>query len=470
MMLRPPFIRVSALTTLWLLPVVTTTASTSDHLPTNIVLIMTDDQGAWSLGCYGNTEAITPDIDRLARGGTRFTRAFATSPVCSPSRATFTTGRIPSQHGIHDWISHENIGPRARYCLYDEYTISDILAGQGYACGISGKWHLGNSFRRNAGFTFWYVLPTGGSKYQDAEMYRHEQTVPTEGYLTDRITDGALEFLDAHHDRPFYLEVQYNAPHTPYDGHPQELRDLFAECPFDSLPKLPLHPWATAGINQLGKRDAMVAYFAACTGIDRGVGRIMKHLGQLNLIEKTLVVFTSDQGFNFGHHGLWGKGNGSNPRNAYDTTLQIPLIFFQPGKIPEGCTNNLLISTYDLLPTLLDYLHLPPSPGRNLPGRSFAPALHDQSINDWPDAVYAEYSQLRMIRTADFKYIHRANGGPLELYDLENDPDETTNLAEDPKYNQRRKKLRTRLFDWFDQYAEAGADPVGHEYIRPDMQ
>jgi arylsulfatase A-like enzyme len=436
----------------------------------NVVFIMTDDQGAWSLGCYGNTEAVTPNIDRLARGGVRFTRAFATIPVCSPSRATFTTGRLPSQHGIHDWIKHENTGPRARYCLVDEYTISDILAEYGYTCGISGKWHLGDSFRRKAGFTYWYVLPTGGSKYQDAEMYRHEESVQTQGYLTDRITDGAIAFLDQHHEKPFYLEVQYNAPHTPYEGHPQELRDLFADCRFESIPKLPPHPWASSGIGLLGRREPMVAYFAACAGIDRGVGRVVEHLKQLDLLENTVVIFTSDQGYNIGHRGLWGKGNASNPRNAYDTSLRIPLIFHYPGKFPEGQTCDLMVSAYDFLPTLLEYLDLPPSPGRNLPGRSFAPALRGKSIDDWPDAVFAEYAQLRMIRTHDFKYIHRAHGGPLELYDLKNDPDETTNLADDPKYDERRKQLRARLFEWFDQYVEAGADPVGQIYLRPDQQ
>ncbi len=446
------------------------TAWAAPDRPVNVVLIMTDDQGAWSLGCYGSPEAITPNIDRLAREGVRLTQAFATSPVCSPSRATFTTGRIPSQHGIHDWIKHENTGPRARYCLEGEWTLSDILAGHGYTCGISGKWHLGDSFRRKAGFSYWYVLPKGGSEYQDAEMFRHEQRVQTKGYLTDRITDGAVEFLEAHHDSPFYLEVQYNAPHTPYRGHPQELRDLFSECAFASIPKLPRHPWASSNIGQLGRREAKVNYFASCTGIDRGVGRVMETLRELNVHENTLVIFTSDQGYCIGHHGLWGKGNASNPRNAYDTSLRVPMIFHHPDVLPDGKVLDTMVSAYDFLPMLLAYLHLPPSLGRNLPGRSFADALKGKPLENWPDAIYAEYANLRMIRTADMKYVHRALGGPCELYDLKNDPDETTNLVEDPEYDQRRKQLRRKMFDWFAQYVEAGSDPVGQEYLRPDQR
>ena len=432
---------------------------------TNVVVIMTDDQGAWSLGCYGNPEARTPACDWLAAQGCRFTNAFAATPVCSPSRATFFTGRIPSQHGIHDWIKHENVGPRARYCLDGEVLLSDVLSGNGYTCGLVGKWHLGDSIRPHAGFSYWYVLPTGGSKYQDADMIWQGEQIKTKGYLTDRITDKALEFLDVHKNRSFYLEVQYNAPHSPYKGHPQELVDLFKDCPFTSIPKVPMHPWASVSTGNIGKRESLERYFAACAGIDRGVGRIVHYLDKLGLSENTLIVFTSDQGFCCGHRGLWGKGNASNPRNMFDPSLRVPMIFRHKGKLPEGRTIDTAVVSYDFLPTILDYLGLPPSPGRNLPGRSFAGMLRGQAPADWPDAVFGEYGQARMIRTHDYKYVHRANGGPHELYDLSRDPEETTNLADVPEHRASRIALRKRLFTWFEQYVEAGADPIGHEYI-----
>ncbi len=422
------------------------------------------------MGCYGNPEARTPVLDKMAAGGVRMTRAFATTPVCSPSRATFFTGRIPSQHGIHDWIKNENMGPRARYCLPRERQISEILAEAGYVCGLSGKWHLGDSLHVRAGYTFWYAMPQGGSQYNDAEMIWQEKVVKTQGYVTDRITDKAVEFLNANRGRPFFLNVEYNAPHSPYKGHPKELVDLFKDVPFASIPKLPPHPWAIGQMGVDNQREPLEQYFAACAGVDRAVGRLLVELDKLGLTRDTLVVYTSDQGFCTGHHGFWGKGNGTNPRNAYDTSLQMPMIFSHPGRLPAGKTVDAMVSAYDFMPTVLDYLGVKPPTDRNLPGRSFAPMLRGDKQADWSDAVFGEYGQLRFIRTADHKYVHRANGGPFELYDLAKDPDETNNLVDRPEHRELRNALRKRMLDWFERYGEAGADPVGQEYIRPAGQ
>jgi choline-sulfatase len=433
----------------------------------NVVLIMTDDQGAWSLGCYGNPEAHTPVLDHLATEGVRLSHAFAAIPVCSPSRATFFTGRIPSQHGIHDWIKHENAGTRERYCIPNETLISDILARHGYTCGIVGKWHLGDSMRPHASYSYWFVIPQGSSPYQDAEVIWQGKLIKTKGYLTDRITDRAIDFIEANRQRPFFLTVTYNAPHTPYRGHPADLVALYRDCPFASIPKAPLHPWASADFPNIGNHNSLSQYFAACSGVDRGVGRIVERIDKLGLGERTLVIYTSDQGFCVGHHGLWGKGNASNPRNMYDTSLQVPMIFRQTGRLPKDKVGDGLFSAYDLVPTLLDYLGLPPSPGRNLPGHSMATLVKDPQSGEGQEAIYAEYGRARMIRTKDWKLIHRADGGPDELYDLRTDPDEAKNLADAPEYRKQKIALRTKLMEWFDRYAEAGADPVGNEYLRP---
>lgn len=435
---------------------------------TNLVLVMTDDQGAWSMGCYGNPEARTPVLDKMAAGGVRMTRAFATTPVCSPSRATFFTGRIPSQHGVHDWIKNENMGVRARYCLPREKQISEILAEAGYVCGLSGKWHLGDSLQARAGYTFWYAMPQGGSQYNDAEMIWEGKVVKTKGYVTDRITDKAIEFLNANRDRPFFLNVQYNAPHSPFAGHPADLVRLFGDTPFSSIPQLPPHPWASSLLDVRNRREVLEQYFAACSGVDRAVGRLLAELEKLGLTGNTLVVYTSDQGFCTGHHGVWGKGNGTNPRNAYDTSLQVPMILSHPGRLPGGKTLDAKVSAYDFMPTVLDYLGVKTPTDRNLPGRSFAPILRGDKQADRADAIFGEYGQLRFIRTNDHKYIHRANGGPFELYDLRKDPDENINLVDQAEHRELRNSLRKRIFEWFERYAEAGADPVGQEYLRPD--
>ncbi|NLX21227.1 MAG: sulfatase-like hydrolase/transferase [Phycisphaerae bacterium] len=433
---------------------------------TNVVFIMTDDQGIWSLGCYGHAEPHTPGVDRLAAEGVRFTQAFATTPVCSPSRATFFTGRIPSQHGIHDWIKHENMGERARYCLVGETLISEVLAEHGYTCGMVGKWHLGDSLGPHAAYSYWFAMLQGSGPYQNSDMIWNGQVIKTTGYATDRITDHAVEFLELNRDKPFFLNVSYGAPHSPWRDHPQELVDLYKDCKFDSIPKLPTHPWSAFDVERLRNHEILSQYFAACSGVSRGVERIMATLDTLRLTEKTLVIYTSDQGFCVGHHGLWSKGNASNPRNMYDTSLRIPLIWRQPGRLPQGTSSEVLFSAYDFVPTLLAYLGLPPSPGRNLPGQSFAKALEGQAQKT-PDAVFGEYGRTRMIRTRNLKYVHRADGGPHELYDLEKDPGETDNLADRPEHRSRLIALRSRLFDWFERYGEAGRDPVGQEYLRP---
>lgn len=442
-------------------------AAADDKPGTNLVFIMTDDQGAWSLGCYGNAEARTPVVDRLAAEGIRFRRAFATIPVCSPSRATFLTGRIASQHGIHDWIKHDNMGERARYALSGEVLLSDVLADQGYTCGLVGKWHLGDSLHPHAKFSYWFALPQGSGNYNDAPMCWQGEVNKVPGYITDRITDHALKFMEANRAKPFFLFVAYSAPHSPWVGHPQDLVDEYMKCPFSSIPKEPPHPWRSSNEDLLGSKPTLAQYFAAVSGVDRGVERILNGLDELKLADRTLVVYTSDQGFNVGHHGLWGKGNASNPRNMYDTSMQVPLIFRQPGRVPKGTETDALFSAYDFVPTVLDYLGLPPSPGRNLPGHSLAAVIRGQKADGPADAVFGEYGRARMIRTDRYKLVHRSDGGPDELYDLPADPGEKANLAGDPTYRKLYVELRGRIFKWFDQYVEAGRDPVGQEYLRP---
>lgn len=426
----------------------------------NVVFIMADDQGAWTLGSYGNREIQTPNLDRLASAGVRFTRAFCTTPVCSPSRATFLTGRIPSQHGIHEWISRENVGAEARQLLGGEIGYSQILARDGYVCGWTGKWHLGDSLRRQQAFSTWFVHPTGGGNYAGQQMVDGDRLVASEGYVTDRITDRALEFLKANRGRRFYLNVHYTAPHAPWNGHPSRWVERYRSLPLESFPRRDPHPWASALQEHRGRRESMAGYAAAISAMDEAIGRILGSIEALGLKQRTLVVFTSDHGFNFGHHGLVGKGNASTPRNMYDTSMAIPLLFAQPGRLPAGASVERLVGAYDFLPTLLDYLGLPAPRVRNLPGRSFAPLLAGRRIH-WEDVVYGEYGTVRMIRTAAWKYIERYPDGPHELYDLASDPGEERNVASVPATRSSESELRARLRAWFRRYAEPGADPVG---------
>ena len=429
---------------------------------TNVVFILTDDQGVWAAGCYGNAEIRTPNIDRIADTGVRFENFFVASPVCSPSRASFLTGRMPSQHGVHDWIRNGNVGPDAASYLAGEVAYTDVLAEHGWTCGISGKWHLGNSRIPQHGFEHWFVHQQGGGKYNDAPMVRDGRLIAASGYVTNVITDDALAFIDRHenNDDPFYLSVHYTAPHSPWTGHPQEVVDTYEDCAFESCPQEPRHPWAIGLTDQcLGNREMVKGYFAAVTAMDADVGRILDRLEAHGIREQTLVVFVSDNGFSCGHHGFWGKGNGTRPLNMYENSVKVPAVMSHPGRIPEGFVQPAMVSAYDFMPTLLDYLDLPLPEGRNLPGRSFLPALLGREDSGRESVVvYDEYGPTRMVRTGEWKFIHRYTEGPNELYDLVNDPDERENLVNDADQASRVMAMRAMLEDWFSTYADPEKD------------
>ena len=428
--------------------------------PVNVIFILTDDQGIWAAGCYGNPEIHTPNIDRLAATGVRFDNFFCTSPVCSPSRATLLTGRIPSRHGVHDWIRDGNVPPDAEVYLEGQTTTTDVLAEHGYVCGISGKWHLGASQLAQHRFSHWYVHQKGGGPYTDAPMVRDGELVDEPGYVTNAITDDALAFLDDHAGGPFYLSVHYTAPHSPWTGHPQEIVDSYDDCLFESCPQEPRHPWAKGFTDEhLGNRESLKGYYAAVTAMDADVGRIIDRVEELGLREDTLIVFTSDNGYSCGHHGFWGKGNGTFPLNMLENSVKVPLIFSQPGRLPQGVSSDALLSGYDVMPTLLEYAGLAGLADARLPGRSFVPVLTGESDTGRDlVVVYAEYGPTRMVRTQEWKYVHRYPYGPNELYDLASDPDERRNLVEEPQHRKRVREMRHHLAEWFAQYVEPATD------------
>ncbi len=431
----------------------------------NILCILTDDQGVWAAGCYGNREIRTPNIDRIADTGVRFDRFFVATPVCSPSRATLLTGRIPSQHGVHDWIRGGNVGDGAASYLEGETAYTDVLAAHGWRCGLSGKWHLGNSTLPQHGFSHWFTHQFGGGPYNDAPMVRNGVPVTEPGYVTNVITEDALAFIDRHanQETPFYLGVHYTAPHSPWTGHPQDIVDSYDDCPFESCPQEPVHPWAGGLTHEnMGNRESLKGYFAAVTAMDLDVGRLLDRLDHHGIREDTLVIFLSDNGFSLGHHGFWGKGNGTNPLNMYENSIRVPALISQPGRLPQGIVQPAMFSAYDFMPTLLSYLDLPAPRDRDLPGRDAVDAWTGQAGQ--PGAgrdhvvVFDEYGGTRMIRTETWKYVHRYPGGPNELYDLENDPDERANLADDTGYSDRRRSMLDELEDWFVRYADPERD------------
>jgi arylsulfatase A-like enzyme len=306
------------------------------------------------------------------------------------------------------------------------------------------------------------------SAYYGAPMVDETRLCSGKGYLTDELTAAAIGFLDGEAGRaePFWLSLNYTAPHYPWiDSHPEEYTRLYDGCAFDSIPAEPPHPWNAGGNPATdeghgNRRDSLVGYFAATTAMDAGIGRVMAHLDRLGLRKSTLVVFMSDNGMNCGHHGIWGKGNGTRPQNMYDTSVKVPCIFSQPGRVPEGEVAYGLFSAYDFWPTILDHAGLErPAGGPEKPGRSFARLLAGEAQTS-ADAVvvFDEYGPVRMIRTRDWKYVHRFPDGPHELFDLRADPGERENRIGDPAVADELARLRARLTDWFGRYTDADAD------------
>lgn len=487
----------------------------------NVLFILTDDQGAWAMGCAGNHELKTPNLDRLAARGMRFENLYCASPVCSPARASLLTGKIPSQHGVHDWLARGQI---TADCLSDELkaafalddtpfkyrwpknqldgdvgvryldghrTFTGVLAENGYECGLSGKWHIGAADEPQAGFSFWSTCAIGGADYINAVVLKEGRMEMISGeYITDYITDRALDFLDAREtERPFCLCVNYTAPHSPWgrECHPAKYIDMYDDCPFESIPDLPPHPWVEGadvsfeewkkrphpGVRflyanyapiretwQQYRRESLRGYFAAVSAMDEAVGRLLDRLERDGLAEDTLIVFTSDNGSNMGHHGIFGKGNGTYPVNMYETSTRVPGIFSCPGVIPEGVVAHAKVSHYDIFQTVLDFVGVPFESTPDMPGHSFAHLLRGESDPDGDGDVFVldEYGATRMITDRRWKLILREPDGPHELYDLENDPDEYVNRYSDPACRQTVEAMTARLHAWFDRYVDPALD------------
>ncbi|MFP4441757.1 MAG: sulfatase-like hydrolase/transferase [Spirochaetia bacterium] len=446
-----------------------------EQITPNIIFILADDLGPWALGYAGNNEIRTPNIDRLAGEGLILNNFFCTSPVCSPARASILTGRIPSQHGVHDWIRMGNIRDSERgdtiqpiEYLTGQPGYTDLLSKAGYTCGMCGKWHLGDSARIQKGFSSWKVHASGGGPYYNAPLVSESGSVYRDPkYVTEIFTDWALEFLknQSGQKNPFYLSVHYTAPHSPWskENHPEDIwEDYYSNCPFESAPVEPVHPWKTESLPYVTgekRREVLAGYYTAVTAMDREIGRILNYLDDTGLSENTIVIFTGDNGMNMGHHGIYGKGNGTFPMNMYDTSVKVPFSVRFPGRIGPGTENNSLLSQYDVFPTLLETAGIDNPYADYLPGSSFAPLLQGKKQPEREAVVvFDEYGPVRMIREKEWKYIHRYPYGPHELYNISRDPDERNNLIRDREYRSEIHRLRHRLDTWFLRYTDPGVD------------
>ena len=438
-----------------------TVSGAESRLP-NVVFIMTDNHGAWTLGCYGNTEIRTPNIDRLATQGTLFTRCFSSNAVCSPTRATYLTGLIPSQHGVHCWLGGggAQMGENAYNTIGEFHTLPEIFADAGYVCGMTGKWHLGDNLRPQDGFTYWVTKPHGHtSTFYDADIIEDGKVRKEPTYLTEFWTRHAVRFIEQSKDKPFFLFVPYNGPYG-LGGlldRPARNRhaEYYADKPMTGYPRGAVHPWLRGNRKYVNNIGAMRRYAAEVSGIDDGVGEIMSTLDRLRLTDDTLLIFTADQGLCGGHNGMWGMGDHARPLHTFDGTMHIPLIYRYPGRVSAGRRSDAMVSNYDLMTTVSSLLgrkeEMPTQP--KSPGRDYSPILRGEEI-EWDNVVFYEFENTRCIRTDKWKYTRRFPDGPNELYDLVNDPGERWNLVSDPQRADLRDELRQRLETFFDTHAD----------------
>jgi uncharacterized sulfatase len=427
----------------------------------NVLFLFTDDQAPWAIGVSGHPHVRTPHIDRLFREGAYLTAAFTTTPVCSPSRAGLIASRYGSEVGITDWIN-----PRKEPQLgLDRKTVTwpGLLADAGYRTGLIGKWHLGTADRYHPtlfGYQHFMGFRSGGSKLQNPVLEVAGENKKLQGLLPDILVDDAVDFIRIKSDKPFLLSLHFRAPHAPWlpvaDEDWTPFRDLDPKIPNPDYPKLDV-----VRVKRMTRE-----YLASVASVDRNVGRLLKELDALGLSQNTVVIYSSDHGYNMGHNGIWHKGNGhwvltqpppatkNIPRgqrpNMYDHSLRVPTAVRWPGVVKPGRVLTETISNLDWFPTILAMAGVELPSGVTIRGRNFVPLLKGRTIN-WDNDFYAEYSthhqsqtHMRMYRTAKWKLIRDfLNPDRDELYNLEDDPAEAHNLVGSD--NQQIKEIRARL-------------------------
>ena len=429
----------------------------------NVVFIQTDDQAPWALGLSAHPDAYTPNLDRLFRSGAHLRYSFTVTPVCSPSRASLLTSRYGSEVGITDWINPK-IEPTVGLAP-DTPTWSKALADAGYTNALIGKWHLGTEDRfhpRVFGFSHFVGFRAGGTAPKDPTLEVEGQTKQVPGFEPDIFTDSALAFIRAHRNRPFAIFLNYRSPHAPYlpvaDEDWARFKDRDVAIPNADYPDL--------DIEAVRKRTR--EYLASVAGVDRNVGRLLDALDELQLSDRTAVIFTSDHGYNIGHNGIWHKGNGhlitraaaalpaTDPArqrpNMFDNSLRVPTAVRWPGRIAPGTVVDETVTNLDWYPTILAMTGVHGLRGATIRGRSIVPLL-ERKRPKWDNDLYAEYSQhhyvtteLRAYRTPEWKLVRDfKNAGRDELYHLASDPAERRNLIDAPAAQRKRLELNEKL-------------------------
>jgi N-acetylglucosamine-6-sulfatase len=418
----------------------------------NIVVILVDDARWDDFGVAGHPFVQTPAVDRLAREGTRFLNAFATTPLCSPSRAALLTGQYAHTNGIIDNTARDAASHRLE-------TFAVPLAAAGYRTGFFGKWHMGNDDTRRPGWTDWVAMKGQGEAI-DPPLNVNGERITAKGYVTDVLTDHVVDFMRRERGTPFMALVAHKALHPNVaqrdDGSVAALsgqragfvpaerhRGRYAKAVVPRRPNAQVPPTrkpalerAIKGLPPLspatGTPDADVRdRLEMLLGVDESLARIMDALRQTGEIDNTVLIFTSDHGYFYGEHGL-----NEERRLAYEETARIPLIVRFPRMARAGATPSEMVQIIDLAPTILALSGVTDSVPRQ--GRSLVPLLEGKNV-PWRSSILLEYysdtvfprmltMEYQAVRTERYKYIHYLElPGSDELYDLQSDPFEMDN-------------------------------------------
>jgi arylsulfatase A-like enzyme len=411
----------------------------------NIIFILIDDQRWDAMGCAGHPFFKSPNMDRVAREGVLFSNAFVTTSLCAPSRSSFLTGRYAGCTGVTNNLYQKGRLPG---------TFLEYLHAAGYDTAFIGKWHIDPIRVPDPRGVDHLVTFKNQGFYYDCPIYVHGEKINEERYITDALTEYALEFLARPRSKPFCLYLSHKAVHSPmkppasYEG---LYRDAEVKLPPEYL-KEPEHKYNLMHTAVMGMEEPedivkiIRSYYETLAAVDESLGSILEFLDDKGLADNTIVVYAGDNGFFWGEHGLVDK------RYAYEESIRIPFL----ARWPEGLKNpgrkiEDMVLNIDLAPTLLDVAGAPVPP--SMQGRSFKPLLSGKDISTRDSFLYQYFLDspwpvppIRAVRTADWKYIHyRFSKMQDELFHLKEDPRERNNLVNDPAAYQMKQRLNKEL-------------------------